>query len=77
MAGSYHAPERKYEPGGVESPPGTQATLLPSRDSAIDPLRPLPSVNAYVSVPCVQSLNASVAAAVTLAEVARRRLYDQ
>src|SRR6185295_9490000 len=47
VAGSYHAPDRKYEPGGVESPPGRHAMLLPRRESAIEPLRPLPSVNAY------------------------------
>ncbi len=45
----------------MQPPPGRQATLAPSRVSGIEPLRPLPSLNEYVSAPCVQSLKENVA----------------
>src|SRR5689334_22185356 len=61
VAGSYHAPDNRYDGGDCPPPAVVQETLPPSRVSGIEPLRPLPSVNAYVNVPCVQSLNASVA----------------
>lgn len=60
VAAAYQLPEKPKSAFVVGVPLATQVTLASRRVSGIAPLRPLPSLNAYVSEPCVQSVNASV-----------------